>query len=210
MHMNSLQDNKIAAALKRLHGEARGDSSRWARDSTTRSNDLVRMGEIYLSISEQEGMLLYLLARACKAQRIIEFGASYGVSTLYLGAAARDNNGILITTEAHPKKCAAVRKTLTEAGLVDTVTLLEGDARETLADEKGPVDFLFLDGWKGMYLEVFEIIKPVFAPGAVIVADNITHSAARNYHSAIGAPDSGFVTTTVDKQEISIKVESEK
>lgn len=193
-------------ALKRLHREARGDSARWARDSTTNSNDLVRMGEIYLSISEQEGTLLYLLARACKAQRIVEFGASYGVSTLYLAAAARDNNGILITTEAHPKKCAAVRNTIEETGLADMVTLLEGDARVTLADETGPVDFVFLDGWKGMYLGVFEILRPVFGPGVIIVADNITHAAARDYRNAIRAADSGFVSTTVDKQEISISV----
>lgn len=204
--MNSLRDKKIVAVLKHLHREARGDSARWAMDSTTNSNDLVRMGEIYLSISEQEGRLLYLLARACGAQRIIEFGASYGVSTIYLGAAARDNNGVLITTEAHPKKCAALKNTLAESGIEDVVTLLEGDARDTLFEIKAPVDFVFLDGWKGMYLTVFEILKPALSAGAVIVADNITHSAARNYRTAVRAPDSGFVSTTVDKQEISLKV----
>lgn len=204
--MNSLQDKKIASLLKHLHDEAQHDSSRWASDRTTSSNELVRMGEIYLAIAPEEGRLLYLLARACGARRLVEFGASYGVSTLYLAAAARDNGGVLITTEAHPKKCAALRRTLAEAGLEDTVTLLEGDARETLAAEPGPVEFLFLDGWKGMYLPLFELLKPVFAPGAVIVADNITHAAARPYRNAIRSPNSGFVSTTVDKQEISLRV----
>lgn len=204
--MNSLQDKKITAVLKRLHREARGDGARWERDSTTNSNALVRMGEIYLSISEQEGTLLYLLARSCKAQRIVEFGASYGVSSIYLAAAAKDNNGILITTEVHPKKCVALKDSFAEAGLTDRITLLEGDARETLAGVKGPVDFVFLDGWKSMYLPVFDILKPVFSPGVLIVADNITHSAARSYRAALRAPDSGFVSTTIDKQEISLKV----
>ena len=204
--MNSLQDKKITAVLKRLHREARGDGTRWDRDPTTNSSALIRMGAIYLSISEQEGRLLYLLARACKARRIVEFGASYGVSTIYLGAAARDNNGTLITTEVHPKKCTALKDTFAQAGLADRITLLEGDARETLAGVQGPVDFVFLDGWKSMYLPIFDILKPVFAPGVMIVADNITHAATRNYRAVIRAPDSGFVSTTVDKQEISIKV----
>ena len=204
--MNSLQDKKIAAVLKRLHKEARGDGTRWERDPSTDSSDLIRMGEIYLSISEQEGTLLYLLARACRAQRIVEFGASYGVSSIYLAAAARDNDGVLITTEVHPKKCAALKDSFAQAGLSGTITLLEGDARETLAGVHGPVDFVFLDGWKGMYLPVFEILKPVFAPDVLIVADNITHAAARNYRVAVRDTDSGFVSTTVDKQEISLKV----
>ena len=204
--MNSLQDKKIGATLKRLHSEARGDGARWERDPTSNSNDLIRMGSIYLSISEQEGTLLYLLARSCRARCLVEFGASYGVSSIYLAAAARDNDGTLITTEVHPQKCAALQDSFAQAGLADRITLLEGDARETLAGVQGPVEFLFLDGWKSMYLPVFEILKPVLAPGVMIVADNITHTAARNYLAAIRAPDSGFVSTTVDKQEISLKV----
>ena len=179
--MNSLTEEKIAAVLARLHGEAAGDSARWSKDKTTASDDLVRMGELYLSITAEEGTLLYLLARSRRARRLIEFGASYGISTVYLGAAARDNQGRVTTTEVHPRKCAAVRQNLEDAGLTGVVELLEGDARETLADLEGSVDFVFLDGWKGMYLPVLNILKPKLEPGALILADNISHSAARDY-----------------------------
>ena len=54
--MNSLADKKIANVLARLHREAEGDSERWSRDRTTASNDLVRMGELYLSVSAEEGV----------------------------------------------------------------------------------------------------------------------------------------------------------
>jgi len=207
--MNSLTDAKIAAVLQRLHAEAAGDSRRWDQDKTTASNDLIRMGELYLAIGEEEGTLLYLLARSRKARHMVEFGASYGISTVYLGAAARDNGGCLTTTEAHPKKCAAVRNNLEEAGLTDVVELLEGDARQTLADLEGPVDFLFLDGWKGMYLPVLNILKPKLEAGALIMADNINHSAARDYVDTIRASDSGFVSVTLDGQELSYYVGEE-
>jgi len=198
--MNSLTDAKIAAVLQRLHAEAAGDSRRWDQDKTTASNDLIRMGELYLAIGEEEGTLLYLLARSRKARHMVEFGASYGISTVYLGAAARDNGGHLTTTEVHPKKCAAVRNNLEKAGLNDVVELLEGDARQTLADLEGPVDFLFLDGWN---------LKPKLEAGALIMADNINHSAARDYVDTIRASDSGFVSVTLDGQELSYYVGEE-
>lgn len=201
--MNSLTDEKIAAVLARLHEESAGDSGRWTQDNTTNSNELVRMGELYLSVSEEEGTLLYLLARSRKARHIVEFGASYGVSTIYLGAAARDNDGHVTTTEAHPKKCKAVRKNLEEAGLTEEVDLLEGDARETLTNLEGTVDFVFLDGWKGMYLPVLSILRSKLEPGALILADNITHSAARDYVDTVRGADSGFISVTLGGQELS-------
>jgi len=46
--------------------------------------------------------------------------------------------------------------------------------RETLArDLDGPVDLLFLDGWKDLYIEILELITPRLRPGAVVLADNV-------------------------------------
>jgi len=201
--MSSLSERKIVTALEGLHRKAAGDAARWARDKTTRSNDLVRMGSLYLAVTENEGRLLYLLARSCHARRIVEFGASYGISTLYLAAAARDNGGCLITTEAHPKKCAAIRSTIHEAGLEDVVMLLEGDARVTLAKVRGKVDFVFLDGWKSHYLPVFNILRPKLKPGALVVADNVDHHATGDYSAVVRTMGSGFISTTLAGMEVS-------
>ncbi len=152
--MNGLSDPNVAACLARLHEAAARDSAR-RRSSWRRGADddvLIRMGDFYLAVSPAEGRLLYVLARGGRAASIVEFGASFGVSTIYLAAAARDNGGHVVTTEVHPDKCAALRESFARAGVEDCVTLLEGDARETLAGVEGPVDLLFLDGWKSMYL----------------------------------------------------------
>ena len=187
--MNSLDDAAVATCLEQLHDAAdRGVD--WRNVPDRNSDSLVRMGECYLAVSREEGRLLYLLARGSKATQIVEFGASFGVSTVSIAAAARDNGGTLLTTEAHPGKCAAVRVTLAAAGLDDVTTLLEGDARETLRDAETGIDFLFLDGWKGMYLPVFELLRPRLADGALIAADNIEHKGA--------APYAEFVRTSKD------------
>ncbi len=45
----------------------------------------------FLAISPAYGRFLYMMARARNATRIVEFGTSMGVSTIYLAAALRDN-----------------------------------------------------------------------------------------------------------------------
>ena len=163
--MNSLNHPKIAERLVSLHQAAEGDGRRWeqrreAQRNTAPSSEpdpLVRLGEFYIPVSKQEGELLYLLARAKNAQLIVEFGASFGVSTLYFAAAARDTQGQVITTEVHPKKCDALRESFAACEVDDVVTLFEGDARETLKQVEQPIDVLFLDGWKSLYLPVFEL-----------------------------------------------------
>jgi predicted O-methyltransferase YrrM len=153
---------------------------------------------MYLALSPEEGRLLHLLARGANARRAVEFGASYGISTLYLGAALRANGGHLVTTEVHPAKCAALRDTLSEAGLADHVTLLEGDALDTLADVEGPLDLVLLDGWKTLYLPVFELLRPKLRPGALVLADNCDHEGAQSFVTAVTAEGSGCLTHRID------------
>lgn len=197
--------DRISKVLDRLHAEAGEDAGRWqARVGTTDpktlksgGGDLVRLGEFYLAVTPDEGRLLNILARASRARHVVEFGASYGLSSLYLAAALADQGGRLTTTEVHPDKCAALRRTFDEAGVSDIVTLLEGDARETLATVTDPIDMLVLDGWKSMYLPVFELLPPRLAPGCLIVADNIDHEAAADYLAFVRGPDSGAITTVI-------------
>ena len=66
-----------------------------------------RMKDAYLAVSRETGALLYMLARSNGARTIVEFGTSFGISTLHLAAALRDNGGgRLITSEFEPSKVA--------------------------------------------------------------------------------------------------------
>jgi predicted O-methyltransferase YrrM len=49
--------------------------------------------DVYMSVSSSTGELLYLLARATRARTVVEYGTSFGVSTIYLASAVRDNGG---------------------------------------------------------------------------------------------------------------------
>jgi predicted O-methyltransferase YrrM len=127
----------------------------------------------FFAISAAYGRFLYALARARNATRIVEFGTSMGISTVYLAAALRDNGGgHLIGSELEPTKVARARAHLEAAGLADLVGVREGDALETLKDTGGQVDLLLIDGAFSLYLPVLKLIEPRLKRGAVILGEN--------------------------------------
>ena len=85
--------------------------------------------DFHLAVSRETGSMLYVLARAIRARSIVEYGTSFGISTLHLAAALKDNGGgRLIGTEFEPSKVKRARENLTAAGLSDLVEIREGDA----------------------------------------------------------------------------------
>lgn len=127
----------------------------------------------FLAVSPAYGRFLYAIARACKATRIVEFGTSMGISTIYLAAALRDNGGgHLIGTELESAKVARARANLDAAGLADLADIREGDALETLKDVGGDVDLLLIDGAFTLYLPVLKLLEPQLKPGAVVLGEN--------------------------------------
>jgi len=132
----------------------------------------------YLAVSRDTARLLYMLVRAVGARSIVEFGTSFGVSTLHLAAGLRDNGGgRLITTEFEPSKAARAQENFAAGGLADLIELREGDAMQTLArDLPGQIDLVLLDGAKGLYPAVLALLEGHLRPGALIVADNADRS----------------------------------
>jgi len=148
--------------------------------------------EHFLAVSPAYGQFLYAIARARKAKRIVEFGTSMGISTIYLAAALADNGGgRLIGSELEPSKVARARANLEEAGLADLVEIREGDALETLRDAGGEVDVLLVDGAWSLYLPVLKLIEPRLAPGAVVLGEN---AFARDYLDYVRNPANFYLS----------------
>jgi predicted O-methyltransferase YrrM len=129
--------------------------------------------ERFLAVSPEYGRFLYGIARARTATRIVEFGTSMGISTIYLAAALRDNGGgQLIGSELESTKAARARAHLNEAGLDDLVDIREGDALETLKEVGNDIDLMLIDGAWSLYLPILKLIEPRLAPGAVVLGEN--------------------------------------
>ena len=165
-----------------------------------------------MPISPDAGKLMYALIRATRPTTVVEFGMSYGISTIHLAAAVRDNGaGQVFTTEMSAKKIAAAKATFAELGLADVITVLEGDALATLRDIEGPVGVTLLDGWKEMYLPVLELLEPKLATGSLLVADNTERADAKPYLDRVRDPANGYVSLNFpgkrdDTMELSCRV----
>jgi len=211
-NFNAISDEKARAVLSRLHAEAgretwkllwkylpyfprllSGKKLPWERLERTHDGD-------YLASTPGHGRYLYLLARAIGAKRIVEFGTSFGVSTIYLALAVRDNGGgLVIGTEMISSKAAKARSNIEEAGLADFVEIREGNALDTLRNLDGPVDFLLSDGFPQYALPVLKLVAPKMRCGAIVVNHNAAAMKGDHveYVAFVRDPSNGFVSSSI-------------
>lgn len=207
--MNTLTTAPVAPLLDRLFEEADATSPmnsplaaalsveqhrRLMQSKTDYLDFYGQLKDFPLAVSRETGVLLYMLARNSGARTIVEFGTSFGLSTLYLAAALRDNGGgVLITSEFEPSKVARARGNLTAGGLIDLVEIREGDALQTLSvDLPETIDLLLLDGAKALYPEILSLVESRLRPGALIVADNADYSP--EYLARVRSPEVGYMS----------------
>jgi predicted O-methyltransferase YrrM/RimJ/RimL family protein N-acetyltransferase len=217
-------DPRAAAVLARLHREASRQNPQLILRFASQLPRLLlrrplrwtrlepRLDDMYLALDPASGTFLYLLARALRARQVVEFGTSFGISTIYLALAVRDNGGgRVIGTELVREKTARARQHLEEAGLSDLVEIRIGDARQTLQHLEGPVDLLLNDGFPRFTLPVLQLVAPHMRPGAIALCGNAALFPADHaaYRSWVRAPANGFRSAHLDSVvagELSVKV----
>lgn len=212
--MTSLRNPRVRDTLERLFAEAAGDEKREPRwpagisgETATALARANAMATIYMPVSRDGGNLLYSLVRAVRPTTVVEFGTSFGISTIFLAAAVADNGiGAVVSTELSTTKIAAARANLAEAGLDRYVTILEGDALETLAGVDGPIGVALLDGWKNLCLPVLQLIEPKLTAGAMVIGDDSHFPSMTAYVDFVRDPGNGYVSVAFpveDGMEIS-------
>jgi len=220
--MTTLTTAPVAPLLARLSAEAdelasaghamaaalpAGELSRLMHSKTEYLDLYARLKDLPLPVSRATGTLLFMLARASGARAIVEFGTSFGISTLHLAAALRENGGgTLITCEFEPSKVARARRNLEAGGLGDLVEIRAGDALQTLrSDLPAQIDLVLLDGAKALYPDILALLAHRLRPGALIVADNADHSP--EYLATVRSKDGGYLSTrSADGVEVSMRL----
>ena len=217
--MTTLTQPTVSLLLDRLFAEADALENLRRHERTTLSPEqrtadrsdylqfYARMKDQPLPVSRETGRLLYLLARSIQARTIIEFGTSFGISTLHLAAALRDNGGgRLIGSEFEPSKIVRARENLAAGGLSDLVEIREGDALETLArDLPNSIDFVLLDGAKNFYPSILSLLESRLRDGALVVADNADSSP--EYLARVRSTAHGYLSVPFgDDVELSMRL----
>jgi predicted O-methyltransferase YrrM len=211
--MDSLSSGPVATVLKRLFQEAetadRSLMARYRKKGVT-SDDVTKLLEAetkdyravysryaknFLNVSADFGRFLYMCARARKAKRIVEFGTSFGISTIHLACALRDcGGGHLIGSELESTKATRAKENLAAAGLADLVEIRVGDALETLKDGiDGDVDLVLLDGAFSLYLPVLKLLEPHLKDGAFVIGENAFEQTP-GYLAYVRDPQNGYLS----------------
>jgi predicted O-methyltransferase YrrM len=221
----SLDEEPLRSLLHRLHGLSLSQEARThaflkngGHQTITGSEDAIAAGrsfwrDKFVALDADKARFCYLLCRSINARTIVEAGTSFGVSTLYLAAAIRDNGGgQVIASEWEAEKARVARANFSEAGLGSYIDLREGDLRQTLSHSMPPsVDLLLLDIWTPMVRPVVEIIAPRMRCGGVILTDNTVkrRTEYRDFFAYIENSSTGFITQTLPFDgglEFSVKV----
>ena len=165
---SSLNDPPVTEILDALYADAaKSDAVRrnpiWGSEAAgkTEADFYKAARKSYMAVGRDFGNLLYSLARSTKAETVVEFGTSFGISTIFLASAIRDNgSGKVITTEFEPEKAEQAKRNLAAAGLEQWVEFRVGDALKTLSDPPRGIDMIFLDGAKSLYFGVLKLLEP--------------------------------------------------
>jgi predicted O-methyltransferase YrrM len=164
---------------------SRGADRASSLDSTTLPKDdaekkaLAALAEIQqeqgrrMNVPDADGRLLRLLSEAMGVKNVVEIGTSNGISAIWMAMALRRTDGKLVTYEIDPDTAALARKNFEKAGVADLVTVVEGNAHETVSKLAGPIDLVFIDADKQGYLDYLEKLLPLVRPGGLILAHNM-------------------------------------
>lgn len=209
---NSLRADPTRSTLERLHAAAKRDylkfltlaprfiAGKLQGKSFSQIITPESMKDFFIPINPEQGRFVYLVARTLGARSIVEFGTSFGISTIYLAAAVKDNGGgSVIGSEIEASKHARALEHIAEAGLSEFVDVRLGDALETLEKVPTPVDMLLIDGWKDLYLPVLKLLEPSLRKGTVVLADNIFtfKRDLQPYVDYVQSGENGFESSTL-------------
>jgi predicted O-methyltransferase YrrM len=196
---STLDDPRVQRVLAEMHSAADRDDPPLLAQAKGRSMSerAAMLSEAFIPVSPDAGRFLYALVRGAIPGTVLEFGTSFGISTIYMAAAIRDRGkGAVVTTELFDKKADRARAYIDEAGLLDLVDLRVGDALETLKGLERDVSVAFLDGSKELYLPVLKLIEPALQPGAFVVADDLDlfPGPLAPYLAYVREPANGYVS----------------
>ena len=131
------------------------------------------------------GELLYILAGAVKARRILELGTATGYSAIYLAKACELFDGCVVTLENDSAMAARAQRNLQTAGIAHLVDIRVKDALEALSQMEEMFDYIFMDIEKQDYVKALPDCERLLVKGGLLVADNVGFKDADAFNRAM-------------------------
>ncbi|TWH48920.1 O-methyltransferase [Sporomusa sp. KB1] len=123
-------------------------------------------------ITRESGQLLQTVTATAAPKSVLEIGTAIGYSTLLLAASIAPG-GKITTLEQDADRILVARQFLAQAGVLDQIELIAGNAGEVVSGLTGSFDLVFIDAAKGQYLDYLYKVMDKLSPGAIVIADNV-------------------------------------
>jgi predicted O-methyltransferase YrrM len=142
------------------------------QDPVLREMEMLGAERSFPIVGPQVGRLLYILAAAISAKRIIELGSGFGYSA-YWFAQAVGPSGQVILTDQSAEHAAEAESFLERGGMLDRVRIEVGDGLEIIDRIGGDFDIVFNDIDKERYPQVLDRAAAALRPGGLLISDNM-------------------------------------
>ncbi len=168
------------------------DSLLPARDAVLRKMERYAAKHRVPIVGPACGRVLQQLALAIHARRVFEMGSAIGYSALWL-ARAVGPRGKVFCTDGNPANAKLARSYLREAGVLERVEFMVGEALESLKATRGQFDLIFNDISKKQYPEAFKLALPRVRAGGLFITDNVLWSGRVARHATPSDRDTAAI-----------------
>lgn len=125
-------------------------------------------------VPPETAALLSVLSNSVKPMNILEIGCAIGYSAITLSEGL-GIGGQITTLEYNSDMVKIARANIEKAGLSDTITVVETDAKDYIKDLNGVYDMIFLDGPKAHYIYMLDDCVRLLRKGGLLIADNVLY-----------------------------------
>ena len=119
-----------------------------------------------------QGKFLSMVSRMIKPKRILEIGTLTGYSTLCL-AEGLSPEGEIHTIELRPEDASIAQDFFDRSSYQKQIKLHIGNAHEIIPHLKEIWDLIFVDAEKTGYIDYYQMLIEMVAPGAFMLFDNV-------------------------------------
>ncbi len=119
-----------------------------------------------------QGMLLELISKMIKPERILEIGTFMGYSAVCL-AKGLSPTGELHTIEIRQEDANIAQNFFSKSLYTKQIFLHEGNALDIIPTLNETWDLIFIDADKVNYINYYELTLPLLKKGGFILADNV-------------------------------------
>ena len=164
------------------------------RDSVLTDMEVYAASKNFPIVGPLVGRLLFVIAKATKAKKVLELGSGFGYSAYWFAKAVGSAGKVVCTEKLEENEILAMQY-LAKGRVAERVKFLLGDALSSVKGMRETFDIIFNDVDKTQYPSALKVALPKLRKGGLFISDNVLWSG-RILDKKPDAATAGILTFT--------------